>query len=529
MNRPLAAAAAVAALFWTGQAQAREFSPRIREAERIAEKGDFAGSLKIGQAVLRDAEASGDRLLEAEAAGSVGGSMIGVGQMMEAGPFLERALRIREALLGPDDPRTLYSVNDYGLWLSFQGRDAEAGPLLARAAEGLTRQARTPDEKADAAEARAGHATVLFTLGEWEKADAQMLSAMEVLRTHPGKELSYLNALTLLADNYVMWGRYADAVRYGDEGLALRETLMGPNHPHAIGVLNLLGLANLSLGNQDTAERHYQRAVDIAQAAFPEGGIYVGHALGGLANFYAVTGREDEAILIYRRAAEANAKLGEQSWRAAENYRMLAQTLSRQGRYDEALPLAEQAIRLYDSTRGPQSEYAGQSRMTLARIHYDRGDDAAGERYAREALAIYEKVLTPDNPRLADAVSLAAEGAAARGDHAEAKALYARAVAIQDGRRPGYHPALAGARASEANQLLVIGTDPREAWLLSRRASADLQQAVLSNARLIGRGGAPNLSSSERNAFYISVRTAWSYAEALDGGPREPDAPRARR
>ena len=47
--------------------------------------------------------------------------MIGIGQMAEAEPFLKRAWTIREDMLGPDDPRTLYAINDYGIWLSIQG------------------------------------------------------------------------------------------------------------------------------------------------------------------------------------------------------------------------------------------------------------------------------------------------------------------------------------------------------------------------------------------------------------------------
>jgi tetratricopeptide repeat protein len=56
-----------------------------------------------------------------------------VGRDAEALPLHERALRIHEAVLGPDHPDVATDLNLVGQVLSALGRDAEALPLQQRA------------------------------------------------------------------------------------------------------------------------------------------------------------------------------------------------------------------------------------------------------------------------------------------------------------------------------------------------------------------------------------------------------------
>ncbi len=515
MKRLLITAATFAALL-AGAAEARPYSDAVRPAEQMAQKGDYDGAAALMEQVAAEAVRRGDRLLYAEASGTLGGAMVGIGQIEAAGPVLKRAWDIREEILGPDHPMTLYSINDYGVWLFIQGRDHEAEPLLARAAEGLTARARTEEDLADAAEARSSHAMTLFRVGSWEQAESQMLSAIEVLATRPDKGVQLLSAYTILADGYITWGRHADARPVAEKTLALYETLMGPDSPHSVGPLILLGQTNLNLGDHGAAEAYYQRAIEVAHKLSAGVNPYATHALVSLANFYSATGRPEEALPIYRRAFEAYAGAGDDSWRAAEAYRMYAVTLAQLGRPDEAVEPARRALELLERGRGPESEQAASARLVLARIALDRGEAAEADRWAREALALFEKALSTTNPRLDGPLILAAEVAEQRGDWTEAASLYRRAIEVARTERPAYHPSLTGARAWLAQALIRSGGDTAEAYALAREGASALQQLALANARVIGRGGAPNLSAQDREVFEIAVSAAWAHRQRLE-------------
>jgi tetratricopeptide (TPR) repeat protein len=54
-------------------------------------------------------------------------------QFVEAKPYYERALAIREQVLGPDHPDTAHSLNNLGYLLQAQGDLAGAKPYYERA------------------------------------------------------------------------------------------------------------------------------------------------------------------------------------------------------------------------------------------------------------------------------------------------------------------------------------------------------------------------------------------------------------
>ena len=64
--------------------------------------------------------------------------------------------------------------------------------------------------------------------------------------------------------------------------------------------------------------------------------------------------------------------------------------------------------------------------------------------------------------------------------------------------------------------MIRSGDDPAAAYGLAREGASALQQLALANARVIGRGGAPNLSDDDREVFEIAVRAAWAYRERLE-------------
>lgn len=512
-------AAGAAALALTALASApawAEPDPKLVAADALFQSGKFKEAEAAVEGILKAAEASKDPIRIADASAELAAIRVGLGDMNHVEPLLLRVIELRTKALGPKHPDTVRAKGEYGTWLTFQGRDREAEPILAAAADALEAQAQTAEARADAAEARASHAMVLFNLGRWSQGETEMKAALAVLGDPAGpRRPTEMAFLTNLGDAYLRWGRYQDALAATEKALKLREERQGPNHPDVAGTLSNLGLIHLTLGDEGKAEADYKRALQICEAAFPDGGTLLATAVEDLGQFYSNTGRTDQAIPLLERAVSIREKAGDHTWRMASTWRLLALARLNAGDGEGAAAAAEKALALYQSNLGPDTLEVGTAQLTLARIRYALGDNVNGELYAKAGLATYRKALSPDNPRIGDALYLVGFGAQRRRDRDAAEDLYGQALKAMIGRRADNHEAVINTRTSLAQQILIGKKDPRRAFETVQPAADALREKALANARVLGREGAPNLSGSDRNVFFISVRTAWAFSESL--------------
>ena len=130
-----------------------------------------------------------------------------VGDYAAARPLFERALAIREQVLGPDHPDTALSLNNLALLLRDQGDYAAARPLYERALA-IREQARGPD--------------------------------------HPDTALS-LNNLALLCAYEDL---FQDAALLMRRALAIHEQALGPEHPYTQGSRRSLATIEQRLAEQ---------------------------------------------------------------------------------------------------------------------------------------------------------------------------------------------------------------------------------------------------------------------------------------
>jgi CHAT domain-containing protein/tetratricopeptide (TPR) repeat protein len=152
-------------------------------------------------------------------------------------------------------------------------------------------------------------------------------------------------------------------------------------------------------------------------------------------------------------------------------------TLYGQGKYAEALPLAQDALRLAEATYGPEHPNVATSLNNLAVLYDEQGKYAEAELLHRRALAIREKVLGPEHPDVATSLNNLAEVYRAQGRYAEAEPLHRRALAIKEKALGPEHPAV----ATSLNNLAVVYQDQGkygEAEPLYRRALAIREKAL---------------------------------------------------
>jgi tetratricopeptide (TPR) repeat protein len=103
-----------------------------------------------------------------------------------------------------------------------------------------------------------------------------------------------------------------------------------------------------------------------------------------------------------------------------------------QGRYQEALPFAEQALKLGEQEFGPDHPHTASFLINLAELYQAQGRYAEAEPLYKRALAIREKALGPEHPQVAENLNNLADLYRVQGKYAEAEPLQKRALAIRE-------------------------------------------------------------------------------------------------
>ena len=99
------------------------------------------------------------------------------------------------------------------------------------------------------------------------------------------------------------------------------------------------------------------------------------------------------------------------------------QELYRQGRYKEAVPLAEEAVRTAEKTHGPDSLDVAKALNNLAQLYCDQGRYVEAEPLFKQALEMIGRTLPSNHPYKATILNNLATLYKAQGRYVEAEQL----------------------------------------------------------------------------------------------------------
>ena len=100
--------------------------------------------------------------------------------------------------------------------------------------------------------------------------------------------------------------------------------------------------------------------------------------------------------------------------------------LIEQGKYQEAIPIAERAVEVAKRVRGPEHPETADALHTLGLVFERIGEDGKAEPLFQEALRIRQKVLGPENPLTAQSLNNLAWLYQPMGEYAKAEPLFQR-------------------------------------------------------------------------------------------------------
>ncbi len=390
-------------------------------------------------------------------------------------------------------------------------------------------------------EAAHAHGVVLYRNGEYDDARAAL---REALRLAAG--LRYRDRVQSIASNlaYVVGyelHRYDEGLRYaeiskaltepgtkadadlandvalildakGDHDaaeaehrrvLALRERLLGPDHPDVAASRNNLANSLYAKGELAAAEAELRRVVEL-RAALGSDHPDVATAHGNLAVILVARGKPAEAERESRAALELMQRVLEPDHpRIAMAHNNLGDVLFELEDFDAAEAELRRGLALAQTAVGETHPQTAWTRNTLAKVLRAKGEHAQAEIENRRALELLEQELGPDHERVAQVRVLHGTLLGELGRYEEAEAEHRSALAIREKVLGADHHYVAASRLNLAQLLLERGRVD-EAWELADEA----YRAQLDDA---------DLASDERaHGAFVLAKVSWA-----DGAHRD--------
>jgi len=169
-------------------------------------------------------------------------------------------------------------------------------------------------------------------------------------------------------------------------------------------------------------------------------------------------GRYSEAVPIAERICAINEKvLGPEHPATAQSLNNLALLYYAMGAYDKAEPLYRRSLAICEKAFGPEHPATAASLNNLAGLYRSAGAYGKAEPLYRRSLAIYEKVMGPEHLDTATSLNNLALFYNTIGAYAQAEPLYRRSLEIKEKVLGPEHPRIAGSLNNLASLFYAMG------------------------------------------------------------------------
>jgi tetratricopeptide (TPR) repeat protein len=382
-------------------------------------------------------------LREAEKLNSAVTRLYEEGKYKEAIPLAERALAIREKVLGAEHPQVAQSLTNLAALYDGKGDLANAERMYRRALT-IYGKAFGP-EHPEVAMSLINLGRVYQIKGDYLKAEEMCQRALPILEKAFGREHPYVaHSLNALGVIYQAQGDYLKAEEAFKQSLTIYEKVLGPESPDIAHPLNNLAGLYREKGDYPGAEEMLKRSVAIYEKSFGPKHPYVAYSLNTLAGLYREKGDYLKAEPLYQRALGIwEAAHGEEHPTVATALDNLARFYEVKGDYVMAEKLGQRALKIYEKLFGPEHPDVAIALGNLASVYQEKGDYLKAELLYQRSLAILEKALSAEHPTVATALDNLAGLYHHEGDYAKEEVLRERALKIYEKNFGPEHPDVA--------------------------------------------------------------------------------------
>jgi serine/threonine-protein kinase len=261
----------------------------------------------------------------------------------QAIPYFQQALDIRRSYLGEDHVDVIASLNGLALALHESGKYEAASEQYQIA---LERSERLSGEGYSQTSKILGNLALLrFDQAEFEQAELLFRKALESYQDLDRSKNMVAELIDGLAQTLRALGKYDEAEARAQEGLELRRSLFGDNHPEVARSIAHLAQIVIARSPEEALPMSLE-ALRQRQDSLGEKNAETAESLAILAANRAALNHLDEAARLYRESIEIYTyTLGSHHQFTAKPIAELGLQLAAHGDCAEALPLLETAAR----------------------------------------------------------------------------------------------------------------------------------------------------------------------------------------
>ena len=296
-----------------------------------------------------------------------------------------------------------------------------------------------------------------------------------------GNDIESSSATALLGRVLREMGKYAEAETLLRQALARREKLLGETHDLTIANRFLLAKTLVPLGKYAEADAVLKRALDAQHRSGHRGSTEELRIINLLGLVQLQLGRHAEAEAMLKKALADTRDLDDAKGLHARGGTLyiLARTLNAAKHFPEAEKYARESVALRERLGGTENAEVSKAQLVLGRALIGQNKLAEAETLLRRALPVSEKTLGPDHNETAKIVASLAYLAGQRGQTAEAGNYLKRAA--DNARRANVPAQTAHATRAYARFLIKQGR-AREALPWYREA-LDAVDRLFANTR----------------------------------------------
>ncbi|MDO9453838.1 MAG: serine/threonine-protein kinase [Stagnimonas sp.] len=431
----------------------RELDPRARAAASARPP-----ALLIADSLSRlDRELADEPDLRAELLGDLGEIQANLGDSSGATATLLRALDARRARFGAESLEVADSLSQLAELDSRKDRLREAERRLREALNIVAQHGAQDSLIAATAEMRLSE---VLASGQPTNAEAQQLiaSAQDIFERrlgadHPQSAMALLSRASKLEQTR---NDEAGAAAMLREVIARLERGVGAEHPLLAPPLVILAAVEKRQSQFAEAEAHYLRAITIRRRHFDARHPDLALELASLGDLYDTMSRYDDAERVLTEALAAVPEDGQRQ--RSEVLKNRGQLYLRMERPQAAERDLGEAFRISRAATGEGNGFVWFQASEWGRALAALGRLAEAEKIQREALERLEKIVGDKAYQNVFTTTALAETLGLKGQHAEAIALYQRALALTLARYPPTHSFVAQRRTRMGRQFAALGT-----------------------------------------------------------------------
>ncbi|MEM9181713.1 MAG: serine/threonine-protein kinase [Pseudomonadota bacterium] len=340
-------------------------------------------ALDLGQERLRGAFDAQPRT-RAELLNTLSRTYRSIGQHDVAIDLREQALAIEQAEFGPTSAAVAASQRFLALQLDEVGDDQRAGPLYEQQLE-LTREL-YPADAPEVGVAEAAMATWLWHQGEVNEALSMAEAGIQKMQRDPQEFAGDLINAVILRSSRTPGGTTDQYVNTLQQTLALADEVYGDDSVMRAVVQGQLAAAQSMSADTTAALGNYIEALEIHERRLGPLHNATLSLMNNIAVAYLRFDRPADSEAMHRNILERQLEVhGEDHLELAGVHQNLATAISRQDRFDEALPLHQRAYELYRRYLNDNHYNIALPLLSMSygRLHRDQPDVALA--YAREA------------------------------------------------------------------------------------------------------------------------------------------------